>query len=88
MHAFVTPLVTKADGTKFGKTEGGAVWLDPRLTSPYAFYQFWLNGDDRDVTRYLRYFSFRSRDEIEELEKATAERPAARAWRSGRSPRS
>ena len=79
VHAFTTPLVTKADGTKFGKTEGGAVWLDPAMTSPYAFYQFWLNTDDRDVTRYLRYFSFRSHDEIVELEKATAERPAARA---------
>ncbi|WP_431977758.1 tyrosine--tRNA ligase [Micromonospora haikouensis] len=78
VQAFVTPLVTKADGTKFGKTEGGAVWLDPQLTSPYAFYQFWLNADDRDVVRYLRYFSFRSRDEIEQLEKETAERPAAR----------
>ncbi|MFC8848632.1 MULTISPECIES: tyrosine--tRNA ligase [unclassified Micromonospora] len=78
VQAFVTPLVTKADGTKFGKTEGGAVWLDPQLTSPYAFYQFWLNADDRDVIRYLRYFSFRSRDEIEQLEKETAERPAAR----------
>ncbi|MEV4760780.1 tyrosine--tRNA ligase [Micromonospora sp. NPDC049559] len=79
VHAFVTPLVTKADGTKFGKTEGGAVWLDPQMTSPYAFYQFWINADDRDVVNYLRYFSFRSREEIEELEKATAERPAARA---------
>ncbi|MFI1196499.1 tyrosine--tRNA ligase [Micromonospora sp. NPDC020750] len=78
VEAFVTPLVTKADGTKFGKTEGGAVWLDPELTSSYAFYQFWLNADDRDVARYLRYFSFRSREEIEQLEKETAERPAAR----------
>lgn len=78
VHAFVTPLVTKADGTKFGKTEGGAIWLDPEMTSPYAFYQFWVNVDDRDVGRYLRYFSFRSREGIEELEKATAERPAAR----------
>jgi tyrosyl-tRNA synthetase len=78
VEAFVTPLVTKADGTKFGKTEGGAVWLDPAMTSPYAFYQFWVNADDRDVTRYLRYFSFRSREELEELEKATAERPQAR----------
>ncbi|MEU0151308.1 tyrosine--tRNA ligase [Micromonospora fulviviridis] len=78
VEAFVTPLVTKADGTKFGKTEGGAVWLDPQMTSPYAFYQFWVNADDRDVTRYLRYFSFRSREELEELEKATAERPQAR----------
>ncbi|WP_232534289.1 tyrosine--tRNA ligase [Plantactinospora sp. KBS50] len=78
VHAFVTPLVTKADGTKFGKSEGGALWLDPEMTSPYAFYQFWINTDDRDVGRYLRYFSFRSREEIEELEKAGAERPAAR----------
>jgi tyrosyl-tRNA synthetase len=78
VHAFVTPLVTKADGTKFGKTEGGAVWLDPTMTSPYAFYQFWVNSDDRDVGQYLRYFSFRPHEEIEELEKATAERPAAR----------
>ncbi|MGC5019429.1 tyrosine--tRNA ligase [Micromonospora sp. DT47] len=79
VQAFVTPLVTKSDGTKFGKTEGGAVWLDPEMTSPYAFYQFWVNADDRDVTRYLRYFSFRSREELEALEKETAERPAARA---------
>jgi tyrosyl-tRNA synthetase len=79
VYAFTTPLVTKADGTKFGKTEGGSVWLDPTMTSPYAFYQFWVNADDRDVVRYLRYFSFRSHDELAELEKATAERPAARA---------
>ncbi|GAA4609911.1 tyrosine--tRNA ligase [Actinoallomurus liliacearum] len=79
-HALTTPLVTRADGTKFGKTAGGETyWLDPELTSPYAFYQFWLNADDRDVSTYLRYFSFRSREEIEELEKATSERPAARA---------
>ena len=78
VQAFTTPLVTKADGAKIGKTEGGAVWLDPAMTSPYAFYQFWVNADDRDVTRYLRYFSFRPRAEIEELEKATAEQPAAR----------
>lgn len=78
VHAFTTPLVTKADGSKFGKTEGGAVWLDPTLTSPYAFYQFWVNADDRDIPAYLRYFSFRSREEILELEKATVERPAAR----------
>ncbi|MEV0004798.1 tyrosine--tRNA ligase [Micromonospora sp. NPDC050980] len=79
VQAFTTPLVTKSDGTKFGKSETGAVWLDPEMTSPYAFYQFWLNADDRDVTRYLRYFSFRSREELEELEKATGERPQARA---------
>jgi tyrosyl-tRNA synthetase len=79
VQAFTTPLVTKSDGTKFGKTEGGAVWLDPAMTSPYAFYQFWVNADDRDVTRYLRYFSFRSREELEALEKETAERPQARS---------
>ncbi|TDQ45423.1 tyrosine--tRNA ligase [Actinorugispora endophytica] len=78
-HALTTNLLTKADGTKFGKTESGTVWLDPELTSPYAFYQFWFNSDDRDVSRYLRAFSFRSREEIEELERQTAERPAARA---------
>ncbi|MFR9780638.1 tyrosine--tRNA ligase [Micromonospora sp. MS34] len=78
VEAFTTPLVTKADGTKFGKSETGAVWLDPEMTSPYAFYQFWVNADDRDVARYLRYFSFRSREELEELDKATAERPQGR----------
>jgi tyrosyl-tRNA synthetase len=78
VHAFATPLLTKADGTKFGKTEGGALWLDPGLTSPYAFYQFWVNTDDRDVVPYLKVLSSRSREEIEELERAVAERPAAR----------
>jgi len=78
VHAFATPLLTRADGTKFGKTEGGALWLDPEMTSPYAFYQFWLNTDDRDVVTYLKVLSFRSREEIEALEKAAAERPAAR----------
>lgn len=78
VQGFTTPLVLKADGTKFGKSEGGAVWLDPTLTSPYAFYQFWVNSDDRDISTYVRYFSFRSREEIEELEKATTERPQAR----------
>ena len=78
VHALTTPLMTKADGTKFGKTEGGAVWLDPELTSPYAFYQFWLNTDDRDVPGNLRMFSFRSREEIEALDQEVAERPAAR----------
>ena len=78
VHAFTTPLVLKADGTKFGKSEGGSVWLDPAMTSPYAFYQFWINADDRDVANYLRYFSFKSREELEELEKATSDRPQAR----------
>ncbi|MFJ3790943.1 tyrosine--tRNA ligase [Kitasatospora sp. NPDC090091] len=78
VHALATPLIVKADGTKFGKTESGTVWLDPELTTPYAFYQFWLNADDRDVSNFLRIFSFRSKEEIEELERETAERPAAR----------
>ncbi len=77
-HALATPLVTKADGTKFGKTESGTVWLDGSMTSPYAFYQFWLNAEDAMVGQYLRYFTFRTQDEIVELERATAERPAAR----------
>jgi tyrosyl-tRNA synthetase len=79
VHALATPLMTKADGTKFGKTEGGAVWLDPEMTTPYAFYQFWLNVDDRDISAYSRILSFRSRAELEELEQATSERPQARA---------
>ncbi|RCH69841.1 tyrosine--tRNA ligase [Streptomyces sp. SDr-06] len=79
VHALATPLITKADGTKFGKTESGTVWLDPEKTTPYAFYQFWLNADDRDISKFLRIFSFRSREEIEELEKLTEERPQARA---------
>ncbi|GAA4589182.1 tyrosine--tRNA ligase [Actinoplanes octamycinicus] len=78
VHAFTTPLVLKADGTKFGKSESGTVWLNPEMTSPYAFYQFWINADDRDVVTYLKYFSFKTREELEELEKATAERPQAR----------
>ncbi|WP_374983667.1 tyrosine--tRNA ligase [Streptomyces fradiae] len=78
VHALATPLMTKADGTKFGKTEGGAVWLDPEMTTPYAFYQFWLNVDDRDISRYMRILSFRSREELEELEAVTEERPQAR----------
>ena len=57
MHALTTPLITKADGTKFGKTESGTVWLDPELTSPYAFFQFWLNADDADVVGYLKVFT-------------------------------
>ncbi|MFC7376333.1 tyrosine--tRNA ligase [Brachybacterium sp. GCM10030268] len=79
VHALTTPLVTKADGTKFGKSEGGAVWLDPELTSPYAFHQFWLNVADADVLDYLRYFTFRSQEEIGELERATEEASHRRA---------
>ncbi len=78
VHALTTPLVTKADGTKFGKTESGTVWLDPELTTPYAFYQFWLNTEDADVVRYLAIFTFRSRQEIGELAEAVAARPGTR----------
>ncbi|MGW6027253.1 tyrosine--tRNA ligase [Streptomyces sp. NPDC055099] len=79
VHAVGTPLMVKADGTKFGKSESGAVWLDPEMTTPYAFYQFWLNVDDRDVSTYMRILSFKSREELEEIEKLTEERPQARA---------
>ncbi|MET3196457.1 tyrosyl-tRNA synthetase [Bacillus sp. OAE603] len=72
------PLVTKADGSKFGKTEGGAVWLDPEKTTPYEFYQFWINTDDRDVVKYLKYFTFLSQEEILELEKQFNEAPEQR----------
>jgi tyrosyl-tRNA synthetase len=72
------PLITKADGSKFGKTEAGTVWLDAKRTSVYKFYQYWINSDDRDVVRYLKYFTFLSRDEIEALEKQHAENPGAR----------
>jgi tyrosyl-tRNA synthetase len=72
------PLMLKADGTKFGKTAGGAVWLDPEKTSPYSFYQFWLNQADADVVKYLKYFTFLSHEEITELEKAVAENPGKR----------
>jgi len=72
------PLITKADGTKFGKTEGGAVWLDPRKTSPYKFYQFFINTEDAKVSEYLRKFTFLSRPEIESLEAAHAANPGAR----------
>lgn len=78
VNGLTTPLVTKADGTKFGKTESGTVWLDPELTSPYAFHQFWFNADDRDVDTLLRTFTFRTQDEINELLIATQERPHAR----------
>jgi tyrosyl-tRNA synthetase len=78
VHALTTPLITKADGTKFGKTESGTVWLDPELTSPYAFYQFWLNADDADVVRYLKVFTFRTVEQIAELEQAVESRPQAR----------
>ncbi len=72
------PLVTKADGTKFGKTEGGAVWLDAKKTTPYEFYQFWINTADADVVKYLKYFTFLSHEEIEGLEKSVQEEPHLR----------
>src|ERR1051325_10865087 len=73
------PLITKADGTKFGKTEAGTVWLDPKRTSVYRFYQFWIQTDDRDVISYLKYFTFLEHDEIVNLERQHAENPGARA---------
>jgi len=78
-HAFATPLVTRADGTKYGKTEGGALWLDPTMLSPYSFYQFWLNVEDEKVGELLRIFTFLGHDEILELEQQTAEKPFLRA---------
>ena len=72
------PLITNADGTKFGKTEAGAIWLDPKRTSVYRFYQFWINTDDRDAIRYLKYFTFLTKEEIESLEKQQMENPGAR----------
>ncbi len=78
-HALTVPLLTKADGTKFGKTAGGSVWLDPEMTSPYAFFQYWLNSDDKDVINFLKVFSFKSRAEIEALESEHLENPGARA---------
>ncbi|OMC56359.1 tyrosine--tRNA ligase [Mycobacterium sp. IS-836] len=80
VHALTVPLVTAADGTKFGKsTGGGSLWLDPQMTSPYAWYQYFINTADADVIRYLRWFTFLSADELAELERATAERPQQRA---------
>ncbi|GEL08067.1 tyrosine--tRNA ligase [Salisediminibacterium halotolerans] len=77
-YGFTIPLVTKADGEKFGKTAGGAIWLDPEKTSPYEFYQFLLNTDDRDVVKFLKYFTFLSPEEIQELENEVNERPHER----------
>jgi tyrosyl-tRNA synthetase len=79
VHALATPLITRPDGTKYGKTEGGAIWLSPDLMSPYAFYQFWINRTDAEAGGLLRVFTFRSREEIEELERQVREKPAARA---------
>jgi tyrosyl-tRNA synthetase len=78
VHALSTPLVTKSDGTKFGKSEGGSIWLDPSMTSPYAFFQFWLNADDADARTWLPLFCERPAEEIEALIAESIERPAAR----------
>src|SRR5215472_6993858 len=78
VHALATPLITRPDGTKYGKTEGDAVWLSPELMSPYRFYQFWINRSDAEAGGLLRVFTFRSREEIEELDRQVRERPAAR----------
>ncbi|WP_195393825.1 tyrosine--tRNA ligase [Actinomyces urogenitalis] len=78
VHVMTNPLITKADGTKFGKTEGGAIWLNPQMLSPYAFYQFWLRVDDVDVVRFLKVFTFLDREEIERLERAAQDNPKAR----------
>lgn len=77
-YGLTIPLMLKADGTKFGKTAGGAVWLDPEKTTPYEFYQFWLNQDDRDVVKYLKYFTFLSQDEIDDLAKKVETQPEKR----------
>jgi len=77
--AITTPLITKADGTKFGKSEGGNIWLDPKRTSPYKFYQYWINAADEDVAKYIRIFSEKSREEIEAIESAHKEAPHTRA---------
>jgi tyrosyl-tRNA synthetase len=74
-YAVTTPLLTKADGTKFGKSEQGNLWLDPKMTSPYKFYQFWLNADDADLTKYLKYFTLKSQADVEALEKDFADDP-------------
>lgn len=78
-YAVTTPLIKKADGTKFGKTEGGSVWLDPEKTSPYQFYQFWLNTSDADAPNYIRIFTLKSKEEIEQIEREHAEAPHLRA---------
>ncbi|MDP9801746.1 tyrosyl-tRNA synthetase [Arcanobacterium wilhelmae] len=78
VHVLTNPLITKSDGTKFGKTEGGAVWLNPEMLSPYKFYQFWLNTADADVIHMLKVFTFLSRERIEDLEQLVSERPQAR----------
>jgi tyrosyl-tRNA synthetase len=77
-YGLVLPLITTASGTKFGKTEAGTIWLDPQLTTPFEFYQFWIQADDRDAVRYLKYFTFLSQERIRELEAATTRAPEQR----------
>jgi tyrosyl-tRNA synthetase len=77
-HAIVFPLITTSSGMKFGKTEGGTIWLDPERTSPYRFYQYWYNTDDRDVVKYLKFFTLLPEDQIIELEKSTKKNPEKR----------
>jgi len=79
VHALTTPLLTRADGKKFGKTESGTIWLDPQLTSPYSFFQYWINADDRDIPNLLNTFSFTTEPEIAELVQASLDRPHERA---------
>lgn len=83
VHALTTPLVTKSDGTKFGKTESGTIWLDPDMTSPYAFYQFWLNSDDRDISTYGRLYSLKAHEELLAWETATQDAPQKREAQRG-----
>ena len=78
VHGVTFPLVTRSDGSKFGKSEAGNVWLDPTRTTPYRFFQFWINADDRDASKYLRYFTLMEREQVEALEQALTERPEAR----------
>ena len=75
--AVTTPLLTKADGTKFGKSTQGNIWLDPKMTSPYKFYQFWINADDRDIAKFIRYFTLKTREEVESMEAEHADNPQA-----------
>lgn len=86
VFGLTVPLITKADGTKFGKTEGGAVWLDPKKTSPYKFYQFWINTADADVYRFLKFFTFMSIEEInapkKKIKTAVKHRALSMYWRS------
>jgi tyrosyl-tRNA synthetase len=82
VHGVTMPLVTKADGSKFGKSEAGNVWLDPARTSPFRFYQFWINADDRDASKYLRFFTLLDHDAIEALDRAVSERPESREAQS------